>query len=179
MMIEYLQSIDKTSFLWCNRYQNSSVMYSVFRHISRTGDGPLYLLFAFILLWLNTDVGVLFLCCGLLAFAIELPIYFITKKTIKRERPFVKLAEASCSLTPSDKFSLPSGHTAGACVMASIITVFFPGSEMYMFSWAALVGLSRVMLGVHYPSDILAGAVLGIGSSWAAMSILTPLLTDV
>ena len=172
-MIERLQNFDKHSFLWCNRYQRSAFVHYVFRQISRTGDGPLYALFALLLLWSDAKVGAVFLACGLLAFAIELPVYFITKKTIKRERPFVKLAEASCSFIPSDKFSLPSGHTAGACLMASILTVFFPGSAAYVFAWAALIGLSRVMLGVHYPSDIMAGAVLGMTSAWVSMSVLS------
>ena len=75
-------------------------------------------------------------------------------------------------ITPSDKFSFPSGHTAAAFVFANIVVAFFPSLSIPLYLFATLVGLSRVMLGVHYPGDILAGMVLGLACSWAALALV-------
>jgi undecaprenyl-diphosphatase len=75
-------------------------------------------------------------------------------------------------VTPSDKFSLPSGHTAAAWLMASIVAHYYPPFALLAYSWAALIGLSRVLLGVHYPSDVFAGTLLGITIASTSISIL-------
>lgn len=175
-MIEKLADVDKASYLWCNRYQSNESITHIFRQISRSGDGYLYIALAIIVGLINHQSGLNFGISGLLAFAIELPTYFILKSTIKRERPFIHIRGARFSLIPSDQFSLPSGHTAGAFLIASLISVFFPSFTPFVFIWATLIGASRVMLGVHYPSDIIAGACLGISSAYAAMIILNPTL---
>lgn len=172
-MIDKLVNADKTSYLWCNRYQSNPLITQIFREISRTGDGYLYVALALVAWLINNSTGEKFLIAGLLAFAMELPIYFILKSAFKRERPFIHLHGARFALIPSDQFSLPSGHTAGAFLMASIISVVFPGFSALAFIWAGLIGLSRVMLGVHYPSDIIAGACLGISSAYASMIIMS------
>jgi undecaprenyl-diphosphatase len=66
---------------------------------------------------------------------------------------------------------LPSGHTAAAFLMASILSSFYPSVTVFVYLWALSIGFSRVLLGVHYPGDILAGAALGLGIS--ALSIVT------
>jgi undecaprenyl-diphosphatase len=63
---------------------------------------------------------------------------------------------------PADEFSFPSGHTAAAFVMVSILGSFYPVLLLPLVILASFIGISRVYLGVHYPSDVLAGAILGI-----------------
>jgi undecaprenyl-diphosphatase len=65
-------------------------------------------------------------------------------------------------ITPSDQFSFPSGHTSAAFMVATLLAYFFPALSVFLYGWATLVGCSRVMLGVHFPTDILVGAILGI-----------------
>jgi undecaprenyl-diphosphatase len=108
---------------------------------------------------------------GLIAFALELSLYYLIKKNIRRPRPFRKLAGIQCLIAPPDEFSFPSGHTGAAFLMAFLIASAFPFLSVPVFSWAFLVGFSRVYLGVHYPTDVFAGIVLGLGSAWAGLGI--------
>jgi undecaprenyl-diphosphatase len=72
---------------------------------------------------------------------------------------------------PSDRFSLPSGHTAAAWVIAILVALHYPILAIPVFIWATLVGISRVYLGVHYPTDILAGFILGTLSAVSSILI--------
>lgn len=137
----------------------------VSRLISRTGDGPLYAVLA-ALLWWQGEAERELVRLALLAFAIELPLYLLLKNSLKRQRP----VGLPVFITPSDRYSLPSGHTAAAFLMATILATGFPLWAPLLFSWAALVGASRLLLGVHYLSDLVAGALLGGGCAVLALS---------
>jgi undecaprenyl-diphosphatase len=140
--------------------------------MSKTGDGHLYLIFGMMLWWLEPQHGALFLYSGLLAYMLEIPIYLLLKKGLRRERPCHHITELSAHIVPSDKFSLPSGHTAAAFLMASLIAHFYPALSVVAYVWASCIGCSRVLLGVHYPSDILAGVILGLGISAISLLII-------
>lgn len=142
------------------------------RWLSRTGDGHLYLALALLLWVFEPQHSDLFLYTGLLAYALELPLYVLLKQCFKRQRPCDCLLNLPAHISPSDKFSLPSGHTAAAFLMASLVAHFYPGFGLPLYGWALCVGLSRVLLGVHYPSDIIAGAALGMTISVFSISLL-------
>lgn len=89
------------------------------------------------------------------------------KYSINRKRPFITYPY----LIPLDKAkspSFPSGHTSDAFALATSLSLSYP--KWYIaagaFTWAGAVGYSRMHLGVHYPSDVIGGAVVGAGSSW-------------
>lgn len=145
---------------------------NLIRWVSKTGDGHLYLLIGFVLWAFDPKDGPLFLYTALLAYALELPVYVVLKKSFKRQRPCDLMAYLSAHIKPSDKFSLPSGHTAAAFLMASLLAHFYPSVTVLVYAWASVIGLSRVLLGVHYPSDILAGATLGLTISFLSLTIL-------
>ncbi len=134
------------------------------RYISRTGDGHLYaLLIGF--LYLSEGAESVFLQALLFAFVIERPVYFILKNGFKRNRPQAALKDFHSLVIPSDQFSFPSGHTSAAFMVATIAGFFMPLLMLPLLLWAVLVGFSRVVLGVHFPTDTLVGMVLGVSVS--------------
>lgn len=171
-MLNGLLNLDTTTFLWLSRLQQRSTAVHLNRWISRSGDGPLYVAIG-LLVYLTQSIGYLdFLKVGLLAFLIELPCFMLLKALIRRDRPFVRMPECESIIQPSDKFSMPSGHTAAAFLMAGVISYFYIEYMLLVHIWACAIGTSRVVLGVHYPSDVLAGAMLGSGAFLLSLSIL-------
>jgi undecaprenyl-diphosphatase len=139
--------------------------------ISHSGNGYYYPALPLFFYFIKPQIAGPFFLCALLAFALELPLYKILKKRIKRDRPCEVVSGVHQRISPSDQFSFPSGHTAAAFVIATIISHFLPALRMPVYSWALLVGFSRIYLGVHYPTDILAGLVIGIFSAFAGIMV--------
>jgi undecaprenyl-diphosphatase len=145
------------------------------RWVSRGADGQAYpALFALIAV-LQPDRWKILTAC-FLSFAIELAGYKIVKQSVKRPRPFQQLAGFVHLIVPQDVFSFPSGHTAGAFVVAAMMGSCWPVGLIPAFLWASLVGFSRIYLGVHYPTDVVAGACLGILSAKTGLLLLSILL---
>ena len=93
------------------------------------------------------------------------------KQTFRRSRPFKRRLAFVVGPEPVDS-SFPSGHTAGSFAAATALAAFYPKDRPILLGLAAAVGLSRVYLGHHFPSDVLAGAAIGtaIGSVWARLA---------
>ncbi len=167
-LLQSIHNLDIATFLWCRRRKNHERMAMASRWVSRTADGPLYVVIGGILA-MSGYVSVI--PVFLAAFAVERSLYTITKKSFKRNRPPEAIPNFKSVIIPSDQFSFPSGHTSAAFMMTVMLAALFPPLYWALMPWAALVGLSRVMLGVHFPTDILAGATLGTVCGLSAMSL--------
>lgn len=156
-----LLALDTSIYLLLVKLQSRRLIVQCFRALSFTGDGYFYPIIGLGLVFLDPNSHPYFAFSMIIAFLIEVPLFISLKKSFKRDRPFQALSNCYQLIKPSDEFSFPSGHSAAAFVFASQIAFFYPAVAMVVYGWASLVALSRVILGVHYPLDILSGALLG------------------
>ncbi|HYA17377.1 MAG TPA: phosphatase PAP2 family protein [Bryobacteraceae bacterium] len=97
--------------------------------------------------------------------------FLVLKRITGRERPLTVEAHAWASLLPPDRFSFPSGHTITAFAVAVPIGWFYPSLLIGLIFCALSVGASRILLGLHYLSDVIAGIAIGAGIGFAAVII--------
>jgi undecaprenyl-diphosphatase len=91
------------------------------------------------------------------------------KPVIDRDRPYEVRADARLIDQRPTSGSFPSGHTAAAFAGALAASRVFPAAQLAWWTLAAAVGVSRIYVGAHWPSDVVAGAVLGFGAAWFAL----------
>lgn len=163
---------DTRALHWVLSRPGNARLARLARWCSRLGDGPAYLVLGLVLLYTEPFSGPLFFVQALAAFLLELPLYVLLKQVIRRPRPSELPDALEALIQPSDRFSFPSGHAGAAFLMATLITLHYPVWALAAYPLALIIGFSRVVLGVHYPTDIVAGAVLG--GSCAAL--ILPLL---
>lgn len=139
--------------------------------ISRLGDGGFWLvLVAAISIFGGPEgprVGALMVLAGL----VTLAIYKLAKETIARPRP-CDVLDFDLREPPLDRWSFPSGHTMHAVAFSVVALAFYPGLFWLLVPFTALVMASRVLLGLHYPSDVLAGMTCGVLIGWAFLSVV-------
>jgi undecaprenyl-diphosphatase len=167
-LIAYDRQLCQRASIWMLR-QN---LLRVFRAVSFTADGWLYPLWPLLLLSRGLDAAGLFLFKGLLGFLMLIPSFKLIKHLVQRDRPCDTVSGLISAVVPSDAWSFPSGHTASAFLMATLISLELVALAPLFLGWAFLVGLGRVVLGVHYPTDVAAGAALGSGLALLASQIV-------
>ncbi|SIT12253.1 phosphatase PAP2 family protein [Neptunomonas antarctica] len=162
LSLQTINTFDTSLFYWFqSRRQMHAGVTLTSRYISRLGDGVMYILLGMLLAIFEPQDGAAFFRSGLFAFLIEFPLYLFLKNTIRRDRPCERLS-VEVAVKPTEKFGFPSGHAAAAFVFASVLSQIYPSIALLAYSIAMLISVSRVVLGVHYPADIVAGAAVGI-----------------
>jgi len=155
-----------------SRHTNRRGIVGLMKASSRLGDGHFYPLFGVILAIQHPYLLRTMIPAMMAAFAVEVTIQLAVKAVIRRPRPFRHSDAVHARVRPPDDFSFPSGHAAGAFVMATFVTAVYPGVAVPCYLLAALVAVSRVANGVHYPSDVIAGATLGLASANASLLVM-------
>jgi membrane-associated phospholipid phosphatase len=116
---------------------------------------------------------------GVAAIAINGGVTLILKYSVNRDRPFVTYPDI-IQKSKAGSPSFPSGHTASAFATATSVSMVYP--KWYIiapsFAWAGTVGYSRMHLGVHYPSDVLAGALIGSGCAYLTFKVNQKLMKN-
>lgn len=134
-----------------------------FAAVSRLGDGLVwYLLMLVLLLAGGADGQRVALQMALLGLA-SLFAYKALKRLSRRPRPRSREAALATAVAPLDEFSFPSGHTLHAVGFTLVLVQHYPEAALLLWPLTASIALSRVVLGLHYPSDVLAA----IGLGWA------------
>jgi undecaprenyl-diphosphatase len=156
-----------------NRWGARRTIGRFFGIVSRLGDGVFwYVLMAAIAL-LGGAAGRAVALQMALTGIVAASLYRGLKRWTRRPRPFRAHEEIIAHTLPLDEFSFPSGHTLHAVTFSVIALVYFPLLAPVLIPFTLLVAASRVVLGLHYPSDVLAATLIGCGLAGASLWIGT------
>lgn len=161
MNLNRINQWDSALCLRFNRASHVRWVRSMFGVVSRLGNGVFwYGLMLSLLAWngLGAVQPVLHMIAAGLACTL---LYKWLKGKTLRPRPFTHNEEILCSVAPLDQFSFPSGHTLHAVAFSMVVLAYFPSLFWLVVPFTVLVAFSRLVLGLHYPSDVLAGAAIG------------------
>lgn len=161
-LFKNVHTIDCLTFNWCMALKHREILTQVSKVLSKSADGFSYLVLGVGFLMLNVSQNRMVFLALCLAFLIERIIYLVIKNGFKRNRPGNAIDGFEMFIKPSDQFSFPSGHTSGAFLFATFIAFLFPEFLVIAYVWAASIACSRIFLGVHFPTDTLAGMSIGV-----------------
>lgn len=157
--------------LRANRWGAQRAVGRFFRAISRLGDGVFWYTLMAALSIFGGERGlratIEMAATGLLALA----LYYLLKRWTQRPRPFRSVDGIVAHVPPLDEFSFPSGHTLQAVSFSLIACAWFPVLIPLLLVFTLLVAASRIVLGLHYPSDVLAASGIGLLLGSAALAL--------
>ena len=160
---------------WCeraNQRAHGTRWVPFFGFVSRIGDGWVwYLLMTLLVLFGGPRGAVAALHMAALGVA-SLVLYKLVKLLSKRPRPLVRRTGLHLSVAPLDEFSFPSGHTLHAVAFSLVACHYFPWLALLLLPLSLCIAFSRVVLGLHYPSDVVAAILMGVGLYWLALGWL-------
>lgn len=144
----------------------------LFVAVSRLGDGVIWYLLILMLPVVFGREGLVPALQMTVAAVAGVVIYKFLKSRLVRQRPFISFAGIVAGTAPLDRYSFPSGHTLHAVAFTVLAVASFPLLGWVLIPLTALIAASRVVLGLHYPSDVVAGAVLGACLAMVTRSLI-------
>jgi undecaprenyl-diphosphatase len=170
-VLQYFNELEIGLCLRVNRYGRPEAVRRFFSIVSRMGDGGVWLALGGVVLLLHGSKAIPFILRAAAIAAIGVTIYKLLKCRLVRERPYIANGNILCGTPPLDRYSFPSGHTLHAASFTVLFGDFDPLLLIVAAPFAVLVAISRIVLGLHYPSDVLVGGTIGIALAMAGMAI--------
>lgn len=170
-----LERLDALEYQVCiafNRTSRRRLVRGLFRAVSRLGDGVFWYALMLALATLQGAAGRAAALQMALTAAVGVLLYKALKHRLVRERPFITFDAIACACPPLDRYSFPSGHTLQAVLFTTLALAWFPALAPLLLPFTLLVALSRMILGLHYPSDVACGALIGWALAKAALWLL-------
>ena len=135
---------------------------------TRLGDGWIWYSVGIALLLFGGDLQFVAIAASASAEAAAVALFRIVKNTSKRKRPCQLEAHCWSNVLPPDQFSFPSGHSMSAFAIAIPLCIFYPELQAPLLILSLSIAVSRVILGMHFVSDVVVGSLLGIGLGYGS-----------
>jgi undecaprenyl-diphosphatase len=169
--LERMRRCDEWLCLRMNAGLRYAALLHFFRAVSWLGNGIFWYALMLALLVQHRGDALLPVLHMIFVGALGSATYAVLKRSTGRQRPFQIMSAVTAGAAPLDTFSFPSGHTLHAVAFTLVALNYYPALATILIPFALLTAASRVVLGLHYPSDVLAGAALGAGIAAASFSI--------
>ncbi len=150
---------------WCRRQR----VRRFFASISRLGDGVFWYALMGALVVVDGLEGVRASAHMAVTGVLALTLYKLLKRWTRRPRPYAADLRIRAWVAPLDEFSFPSGHTLHAVSFSIVALAYYPWLAPLLIPFSACVALSRVVLGLHYPSDVVAATAIGVALASASL----------
>lgn len=169
-MLDAILAADQAVLLFLQELRTPALT-AVLRFFTHLGDsGAVWIaLCVVLLLFRSTRRGGVELALSLAVTAILCNL--VLKPIIARERPFLTMEELELIVPALTSYSFPSGHASSSMAAAMSLTLAYGRRGAWAFLLAGLIAFSRMYVGIHYPSDVLAGALLGCAVAWAVHGV--------
>jgi undecaprenyl-diphosphatase len=139
---------------------------------TRGGDGWLWYAMGAAILLFGGERRIAAVGAAALAAGVGIALFLRLKKFANRRRPCAYEPHCWARLLPPDQFSFPSGHTITAFAVAVSLSLFLPDLTLGLLFCAISVAVSRILLGMHFLSDVLAGGAIGVGLAYGCVCLL-------
>jgi undecaprenyl-diphosphatase len=170
-VLDHLDELEIGLCLRINRLGQIRQVRVFFALVSHAGDGGFWAAMCLAMIAIHGAESLPAVAQMLLTGTVGLLVYKLLKGQLIRERPFISNGAIRCGTAPLDRYSFPSGHTLHAVSFTIVLAHAEPALLVLALPFAILVAISRVVLGLHYPSDVVAGAALGAALGSAAVML--------
>ncbi len=165
-------TMDRLEFAFCrqfNRFVEFPRLERFFKGISRLGNGIFWYTLMVLVALLDSQQGMSVALHMIVVGLFCLLLYKLMKNNMVRERPCITWKQIRQGTVALDVYSFPSGHTLHAVAFSVILLSYYPFLAWLLIPFTLLTMLSRVILGLHYPSDVLVGALIGGGVAYLSL----------
>jgi undecaprenyl-diphosphatase len=161
MMLHVFYGFECRLFQQVNSHFDKRPLNLFFRSVTHLGGADITIAATFLLILLSSgEARLTAIASGLALSASHIPVHFV-KELFPRKRPYLVIDRTSTPDNPLRDHSFPSGHTTAIFAVLIPYILFIPQLSIFLIPLGFCVGLSRIYLGLHYPSDVLAGGILG------------------
>lgn len=161
LYLNRMHQLDTQMCVAVNHTSQYKAIRQSFRVISRLGDGVFWYTLMILILLTQGSEALMPVIHMAVAGLIGTFVYKWLKGKTLRPRPYQVRQDIRLTGKALDKFSFPSGHTLHAVVFTCVALVYFPQLAVLLIPFTVMVAFSRIVLGLHYPSDVIAGALIG------------------
>ncbi|HEY2647032.1 MAG TPA: phosphatase PAP2 family protein [Candidatus Acidoferrales bacterium] len=172
MVWEFIQARDHQVMRKVHRWRPPRWLRFWMIASTKLGDGWIWYTVGIALLLFGGEMRFIAFAASASAEAATVVIFRLIKKASKRKRPCHLERHCWANVLPPDQFSFPSGHAMSAFAIAIPLCIFYPELQTILLALSVSIAVSRVVLGMHFVSDVVVGSLMGAGLGYSAYLLL-------